>query len=165
MNQTPNENVDSQGLRKSNFKIAEDMNNQTKKSKQRGVAAVELALLMPLLILLIDFVIEVGIVLHNQSVLLTSTSLAARAGIAATDPKMSNSAISLIALNYCTEHLISIASNSKPVVVVSQSNSPYFQRPLSVSASYTFQGLFTSGFLSVINSDIEMQSTTVMYNE
>jgi Flp pilus assembly protein TadG len=145
--------------------MALNMINQTNKSKQSGVAAVELALLLPLLILLIDFVVEVGIVLHNQSVLLTSTSLAARAGIAATDPKLSDSAISLTALNYCTEHLISIASNSQPVVVVLQSNSPYFQRPLSVSVSYQFQGLFTSGFLSIMRSDIEMQSTTVMYNE
>lgn len=145
--------------------MACEMENLSARKSQCGLASIELAVMLPLLILMIDFVIEIGIVMHNQSVLSSSTSLAARSGIAATEPKKTTSEIAMIASNYCNQNLISIATDAQPLILVSQANSPYFQKPLRVSASYTFQGLLTTGFLSVMNTNVQMESTTVMYNE
>ena len=65
---------------------------------QRGSAAVEMALLLPILILMIDGVLEFGLILHNESVLSSASSVAARAGIAKGSPKLEPIEIAQIAI-------------------------------------------------------------------
>ena len=101
---------------------------------QRGSAAVEMALLLPILILMIDGVIEFGLILHNESVLASASSVAARAGIAQGNPKLEPSKIAQIAIDYCQSNLISITNTSViPTVEVVQATDPMFQK-LSTSA-------------------------------
>lgn len=136
-----------------------------RKKLQKGAAAVELGLLLPLLILMMDGVIEVGILLHNQSVLANATNLAARAGIANTSPKLSNDAIGAMARNYCAAHLISINATTAAAIRVVQAVDPVFPQPLRIIATYTYQGFLVNAFFSGFQIDPEMSATTVMYNE
>ena len=64
---------------------------------QRGASAIEMALLLPLLVLMLDGVLELGLMLHNQSVLTSASSIAARAGITNSAPKLSATQITAIA--------------------------------------------------------------------
>lgn len=132
---------------------------------QRGASAVEMALLLPLLIIMIDGVVEVSILLHNQSVLVSATNMAARSGMANTSPKLSNELLANQALDYCQSHLISVGASSAPVADVEQSIDPVFPQPIKVRVSYTYQGFLATSFLSAFKLDQPMTAITVMYNE
>jgi Flp pilus assembly protein TadG len=138
---------------------------EKKCTHQRGASAIELALLLPLLLLMLDGVLEFGLILHNQSVLTSATSLAARAGIAQGTPKLSNAQIAAVAVNATQDALISLTLTSAPTVTVLQALDPTYLTPLQVSASYTFKGLLIGGLLGVFQVNPTLNVTTVMYNE
>jgi len=133
--------------------------------RQRGASAVELALLLPLLILMIDGVVEMGLLMHNQSVLISGTQQAARAGMAAGPAKLQPVEIGNLALSYIQANLMAVATHTVPLVEVVQAPVPAFGLPLQVSASYEFQGFLVTGFLSALQGPQAMTATTVMYNE
>jgi Flp pilus assembly protein TadG len=138
---------------------------EKKYAHQRGASAVEMALLLPLLLLMLDGVLEFGLILHNQSVLTSATSMAARAGIAQSTPKLSNTQIAAVAFNASQDALISLNPTSAPTVTVVQALDPTYLTPLQVSASYTFKGLLIGGLLGVFQINPTLSVTTVMYNE
>ena len=132
---------------------------------QLGSAAIEFALLLPWLILMIDGVAEFGVLIYNQSVLVSATGMAARAGMAAGSTKLSALAISQLAQDYCVANLKLIAKDSVPSSQVVQAAEPVFQLPLQVSVQYTYQGLLIGGVLSALQMQPVMHATSVMYNE
>jgi Flp pilus assembly protein TadG len=97
---------------------------------QRGASAVEMALLLPLLVLMLDGVLEFGLILHNQSVLTSAANLAARAGIVQNTPKLDTTQIAAIASNYCSDSLISLGTTQAPTVTVVQAADPVYPYPL-----------------------------------
>ena len=133
--------------------------------QQRGASAIELALLLPVLLLMLDGVLELGLVMHNQSVLTSATSMAARAGMAQGKPKLTNAEITAIAVNASQDALISLHPTRAPTVTVEQALDPTYLTPLQVSASYTFKGLLIGGLLGVFQVNPTLSVTTVMYNE
>lgn len=132
---------------------------------QLGSAAIEFALLLPWLILMIDGIAEFGVLIYNQSVLISASGMAARAGMAGGPSKLSALAISQLAQNYCVANLKLIAKDSVPSSQVVQAAEPVFQLPLQVSAQYQYQGLLIGGLLSVLQMQPVMHATSVMYNE
>jgi Flp pilus assembly protein TadG len=128
--------------------------------KQRGASAVEFALLLPLLVLMLDGMLEFGLILHNQSVLTSASYLAARAGIAQDSPKLSATQIAAIATNYCTGRLVSWGNGSAPTVTVVQSGLSSYPNPLQVTVHFTFTGL-----LGFVQANPVLTASTVMYNE
>jgi Flp pilus assembly protein TadG len=133
--------------------------------KQRGASAVEMALLLPLLILMLDGVLEFGLILHNQSVLTSAANLAARAGIVNRSAKLNDTQIAEIASNYCIDGLISLGTTTPATVTVVQSADSTYPNPLRVTVSYSFKGLFVGGLLSALQTYPKLSATTVMYNE
>ena len=132
---------------------------------QTGSAAIEFALLLPLLILMTDGVAEFGVLMYNQSVLISATGIAARAGMAGGSAKLSPLAISQLAQAYCVANLKLIANDILPSSQVVQAAEPVFQQPLQVSAQYNYQGLLIGSFLSALQMQPVMHATSVMYNE
>jgi Flp pilus assembly protein TadG len=132
---------------------------------QRGASAVEMALLLPLLVLMLDGVLEFGLILHNQSVLTSAASLAARAGIVQNTPKLNTTQIAAIASNYCIDSLISLGTTQGPTVTVVQAADPSYPNPLQVTVAYNFKGLFVGGMLAALQINPTLSATTVMYNE
>jgi Flp pilus assembly protein TadG len=128
--------------------------------RQRGASAVEMALLLPLLVLMLDGVLEFGLILHNQSVLTSAASLAARAGIVQNTPKLDTTQIAAIAKNYCADSLISLGTTQVSAVTVVQAADPVYPYPLQVTVHFTFNGL-----LAVLRTNPVLSATTVMYNE
>jgi Flp pilus assembly protein TadG len=114
---------------------------------------------------MLDGVLEFGFILHNQSVLTSATSMAARAGIAQGNPKLSNAQIAAVAVSASQDALISLTPTSAPTVTVVQALDPTYLTPLQVSASYTFKGLLIGGLLGVFQINPTLSVTTVMYNE
>ena len=69
---------------------------------ERGAMAVEFALITPILLLLVVGIIEFGILLVNQAMLTNASREAARAGIVASNPRPSGTAITSIVNAYLT---------------------------------------------------------------
>lgn len=129
--------------------------------KQRGTTAVEFALVLPLLLLVVDGIVEFSVVMYDKAVI----THAVRAGVVLRTPKLSNAEISDVALSYCSNYLLSFGSSSTPTVVVNQSVDPTFQAPLEVTVSYTYRSLLIASVLSAVNAPIDISSRAMGMNE
>ena len=76
----------------------------------RGVAAVELAICLPILTLLVFGSIEFGLLFYNEQVITNASREGARAGIVA---ETKTEDIKLIVENYCSGKLINLNGSSE----------------------------------------------------
>ena len=81
------------------------MNSMKPVTNENGAAALEFALVLPLLLLLIFGIIEFGIILFDKAVLTNSCREGARAGIVSKSPRLTRPEINNIVDN-CQDHLI-----------------------------------------------------------
>ena len=132
---------------------------------QRGAVAVEMAILLPLLLLMADGVLEFSLMLHDQSVLVSATSTAARAGIASGPNKLTVAQITAIASGYSQGNLLSPLPTPDPTITVLQAPNPTYPTPLQVTAQYRFKGLLMGGLFSAMQTNPQLSATSVMYNE
>ena len=133
--------------------------------KQRGTTAVEFALVLPLLLLVVDGIGEDSVVTYDKAAVTHAAREAVRAGVVLRTPKLSNAEISDVALSYCSNYLLSFGSSSTPTVVVNQSVDPTFQTPLEVTVSYTYRSLLIASVLSAVNAPIDISSRAMGMNE
>jgi len=108
---------------------------------QRGLALIEMALVMPLLIVLIFGGINFSIGLYNQAVLTNASREAAREGIAFRVPAPSYQDIANTALAYCQDHLVSFGAGAVPQVQITEPEGRLPGAPLHVKVSYAYRGL------------------------
>ena len=79
---------------------------------QKGATAVEFAIILPLLLLMIFGIIEFGLFLFNRHVITNAVREAARAGIVVRIPRLSNDDIETIAINYCEQYLVTFGADT-----------------------------------------------------
>ena len=96
---------------------------------QNGLAAVELGLILPVLILIIFGIIELGLLLYNQQVITNASREGARAGIVARSPRtfLPNDPedpdpvdVKWVVNKWIADHLVTFgeATNNPPVVKI-----------------------------------------------
>ncbi|MBR8346349.1 TadE/TadG family type IV pilus assembly protein [Burkholderia ambifaria] len=139
--------------------------NQRHWKTQRGVAVVEFALVLPLLLLILFGIIEFGLLMFDQAVITNASREGARAGIVLKTPKASVSDIQSVVLNYCQSHLISLGGTSSPTVTVPSGQGGTFGTPLTVTVTYQFAGLALGSLISPLSRLLTLTATTVMNNE
>ena len=107
---------------------------------QRGVAAVEFAIVLPLLLFLFIGITEFGIAYYNKQVLTNASREGARAGVidGVDDPNK----IKGITVNYAQQRLIPPGNLSANNVTLDDSDSGY----LKVNVEYSYTYLILSGF-------------------
>lgn len=136
---------------------------------QKGAAAVEFALVLPLLLMVVFGIIEFSLMLYDKAVITNASREAARAGIVFRTPKLTTAQIQSVAINYSQANLISLSgpstSQTNPTVSVSQASPPDFGTPLNVTVTYTYTGLGLGSLLSVLTGPRQLVATTVMNNE
>ncbi len=124
----------------------------------KGVASVEFAVVLPLLMLLICGTIEFGVLFYNKQVVTNASREAVRAGIAGAN----DAAMQQIASDYCGNRLIglknTIPAGSVSVVVTP----PDAQNDLTVSVTLNYEFMF--GALVGINQT-EVSGRSVMRME
>jgi Flp pilus assembly protein TadG len=154
---------------------------------ESGTAAVEFALVLPLLLLVLFGTIEFGILMYDQSVITNAAREGARWGavksiglthpVSCSDPNVStiqggspancsgtgSGNACLVASNYSSQYLITFgtATAGNPAVTVTCGPS---NPTINVTVSYTYQGLGL-GILSAIRGSEQLTSTSVMYYE
>lgn len=132
------------------------------KSKN-GVAAVEFAIVLPLLVILVFGIIEFGLALYDKAVITNASREGARAGIVAVNPRLSIGEITSIVNNYCGSYLITFGGGTLPTVAVTGAGGA-FGSDLTVTVTYNYNFLVLPNFTS-LTGPITIAATTVMRME
>ncbi len=133
-------------------------------ARQRGVAAVEFAIVLPILLLIIFGIVEFGVALYDKAVITNASREAARAGVVLKSPKLTATAIQNVVLNYTSSRLLTFGTQSAPTVSTTGQGGT-FGTPLSVTVSYSYSGLALGQLMSAVTGPITLSATTVMNNE
>lgn len=132
---------------------------------QKGAAAVEFALILPILLLVFFGIVELSLALYDKAILTNASREGARAGIVLSSPKMTDAQIRTVVLNYTDGALISLGATTAPTVTIAQSSPASFPNPLRVTVSYTYKGLGVGTMLGALGAPIVLTSSTSMVNE
>jgi Flp pilus assembly protein TadG len=104
---------------------------------QKGVAAVEFAIVLPFLVLLVFGTIDFGVMFYNKQVLTNASREGARAGITG----ITNAEVQQIVWDYCNEKLINLnGSNDLPIENILVT--PNGTNDLSVVVNFDYNFLF-----------------------
>lgn len=136
--------------------------------RQKGVAMIEFALVLPLLLLLIFGSIDFGILLYNKAVLTNASREGARAGVVYVESRTEaaeNAVIDSTITAYCQNNLITFGTANAPVVTKSRPSGRDSGDPLTVAVSYTYQGVVVGGFIAALNGALTFASRTTMNYE
>ncbi len=132
---------------------------------RKGVAAIEFAIVLPLLIFLIFGAIEFGLFFYNKQVLTNASREGARAGIVAGETRLTDGDITLVVNGYCANNLVTFGSATGPSVQIVPSGNRdlmSFGEDLTVTVTfrYSFLVLSNLGF-----GDIDLAAKTLMKME
>lgn len=139
--------------------------DRSNRGKQRGIAAVEFSLVLPVLLLLLFGIIEFALAMYDKAVITNASREAARAGVVLKNPKTSTAQIQNVALNYCQNHLITLNGTANPTVTVPSGQGGSFGTPLTVTVSYSYSGLALGAIISPFTGPLLLTATSVMNNE
>jgi Flp pilus assembly protein TadG len=122
---------------------------------QSGASAVEFALILPILLLLVFGIIEMGFVLFDKAMITNASREGARTGISYrvppfTDEEISEE-ISKVVKSYLGNALITFAESANPTVTVTK-NSSTPRDELKVTVAYTYTSLILP---NLINSPVK----------
>jgi len=138
-----------------------------KYSSQKGASAVEFALVLPLLMLILWGIIEFGLLLYNKQVITNASREGARAGIVAQNPRVTSGAIAGVVTSYCGSYLVTFGGTG--LSVTSSAAGTSFGQPLTVTVTYPYQFLvfqnIANTFFGGSFGTINLTAVTVMRYE
>lgn len=135
------------------------------KRKESGSVAIEFVIVLPFLLLVIVGIIDVSLMLYDKAAIANAARVAARAGTCVSSPPLTSSQISAAATAALSGVLVSGSSSNVPTVTVNPSNGTTTGSPLSVTVSYSYQGLFIGSAFTTITGPISLSATAVMNYE
>jgi Flp pilus assembly protein TadG len=111
--------------------------------EKKGIAALEFAIVLPVLVSLIFGSIEFSLLLYNQQVITNASREGARFGIVAGTPRKSEDQIRATAVNYCAGNLVTFGADIPPAVDVTGAQGS-FGEDLTVRVTYNYDFLVLS---------------------
>ena len=120
----------------------------------RGVAAVELAICLPILIVLVLGSIEFGLLFYNQQVITNASREGVRAGIVT---GTGDADIIQIVENYCNGKLINLNGANELQTDAVTVSGPDGDNDITVSVSYNYNFLFV-GILGFTDKTLSAQT-------
>jgi Flp pilus assembly protein TadG len=121
---------------------------------------VEFALVLPLLMMCLFGVIELGMAWYTKQVITNASREGARAGIVYTEPKMTSTEISNVVQSYLNN-----AGFTQPVTITVSGAGGSSGSSLTVTVSNAYHLNVLPGFVQSMVGDINISSTTVMRHE
>lgn len=128
-----------------------------------GTAAVEFALILPILVLLVFGIIEFSLLLYDKAVITNASREGARAGIVAQNPRVTGPQITDIVNKYCKNYLITFGATNDPGTKITPGTN--FGDNLTVTVTYSYGFLVLPKFVTSITGPINLSATTVMKME
>lgn len=121
---------------------------------QQGASAVEFAIILPLLLLMLFGIVEFGLYLFNRQVITNACREGARSGIIVRIPRLSNAEINQIVNTFTQQHLVTFSGDNSldvtiktPVQSQADINDPATQRCLSFACTLEVRAEFIYHFL------------------
>jgi Flp pilus assembly protein TadG len=131
-------------------------------SRQGGASAIEFALILPLLVLVLFGSVELSLLLYNKQVITNASREGARAGIVARSPRLTADDIADIAGTYCGSNLVTFGTSANPLSISVAGAGGAFGQDLSVTVTYDYDFLVLS---NIGLGSIPLTSETVMKME
>jgi Flp pilus assembly protein TadG len=132
---------------------------------QRGAAAVEFALILPILLALLVGGIDASLALYDKAVITNASREGARAGIVARNPLLTDEQIRQVVRQYAQSALVSFGASPVQPTVLIQKGSLGGDPTLQVTVSYTFQGIGLGSLFQSLGRPWVLQASTVMVYE
>ncbi len=127
---------------------------------QKGVAAIEFAIVLPLLMIIIFGIIEFGLLLYDKQVITNASREGARAGIS--DVVVSDAEIEAVVDNYVANNLITFGSApASPVTTIGRTGMD-FGDDLTVTVTYDYDFLIFPNFVTSFTGVQTLATKTVM---
>lgn len=127
---------------------------------QKGLAAIEFALVLPILLIIIFAIVELSTLLYDKAVITNASREVARAGIV--NSTITDDQLKIYAQNYCQNKLITFGSNSTPTVTILRPLGSSSGNPLTVTVSYQFNGLVLGEMIHPKDWTQNLSSSTTM---
>ncbi len=131
---------------------------------EKGATAVEFAIVLPVLLLLILGIIEFSFLLFNKAVITNAAREGARAGIVQRIPRVTSSEIETKVKDYSFNHLITFGGPTIPTVT---STAPcpagaYSGAGLTVTVDFHYSYLALPHFVSELIGGTDLKAEAVM---
>lgn len=133
-----------------------------RKRRLKGIAILEFALILPLVMVIVLGIVDASIALYNKAVLTNASREAARYGVVLRNSPASEQEIKQKAIDYVDQNLITFGSRSSPTVIPVNIDNP--QR-LKVTMTYPFTGHTIAKIYTAFAGPIEITSSVVMAYE
>lgn len=130
-----------------------------------GAAAVEFALIFPLLMFIVFGVIEFGTALYDKAVITNASREAARAGVILRTPTLTATQIKQVATSYCQNKLVTYGAASTCTYPGTVTACATTGNPLTVQVSYTFNGLLLGALIRPFTGPLTISASTTMLCE
>ncbi len=121
------------------------MHTGKNRNREKGVAAVEFALILPMLLFVFFMIIEFSIILYDKAVITNASREGARMGIVEATPRQTIGAITATVDTYCASNLISFGPATPitdvPVACVTSGDL------LTVNVAYTYTFFVLPNFM------------------
>ncbi|MBN2373061.1 pilus assembly protein [bacterium] len=131
---------------------------------EKGAAAVEFAIILPLMVILVFGIIEFGLILYNQQVITNASREGARAGIVSQSPRLDDASIRNIVNQYALNRLITFGASNTPVTTITRTGFN-FQDDLTVTVTYNYGFLVVPNFITSLPNSLNLTARTVMKYE
>ena len=144
------------------------MKTLNKNMGQNGAAAVEFAIVLPLLVILVFGIIEFSILFYNKAMITNASREGARAGIVFVedreDPNVLNSLnnhITDVVKAYCKDYLITFGNDNLTILPPSWSGAEAGDS-LTVTVKYHYDFLVLPNFISKLLGGVNLSAVTIM---
>lgn len=137
---------------------------------ERGASAVEFAIVLPVLLLVVFGIIEMSLLLYDKAILTNGSREGARAGIVSQNPRVNDTDIQGVVDTYCKDHLVTFDGvNNPPQTTISPDyatrQNATFGSDLTVTVTYQYGFLVLPSFMASALGPVNLEAKTVMKME
>jgi Flp pilus assembly protein TadG len=131
---------------------------------QDGASAVEFALVLPILVLMVFAIIEFSVALYDKAMMTNASREGARAGIVFRIPPVTDEEIGNVVNTYLGGNLITFGGPAAANTTVTRNGSNPGDE-LKVTVDYTYTFLIIPNIITRLSGGITMMAETVMRME
>lgn len=134
-------------------------------SCRKGTAAVEFAIILPLLVVLVFGIIEFSLLLYDKHVITNASREGARYGIVFRDTeRVPDAEITQKVNEYCSNYLVTFGAVNSPTTTITRSGSSPGDS-LTVTVSFNYDFLVLPNFIQTLAGVKTLNAVTVMRME
>lgn len=136
-----------------------------KRLNQKGAAAVEFALVLPVLLILVFGIVEFSVALYDKAVITNASREGARAGIVFRVPPMTDGEILDTVSTYCQNRLLTFGTPTQVTTTIVREGTGASGDDLTVQVQYQYGFLVIPKFITGITGGIQLDAQTIMRME